>query len=645
MVLPDSLPVPNRKWTRIEALAFAGVLLLAAVLRFGWSGVNSFAFDEARLSLISLDMARGGVFATVGMPSSAGVPNLPAAAWVYALPYALSPDPLVATLFTGLLGVVAVALTGWLARAAWGAQAGVAAALFLAASPFAVLYSRSIWAQDLLPLLGIVWAAAAYAAVRRGSAWALALHSFVVGFAFQVHFAGAALALGSLWLLLRFGWWRRWRPVLVGGLLAAAAALPFALEVLAHRPDIVDAFRAASGGAQVDGSAFAWLVQLATGQGWGYMITGQHDAFSQNTLYALLSLVVCGAGGVALLTGLRRRAQAAPLPEITLVLLLSGAVFFTRHSTPVFIHYLLAALPALALSVGALLAWLPGRFLRAVMGLLLIGVCGTAAVWLGQSIALGGRIETPGGLGTPLGISRGAAQTVPEDRPALFFTHGGDPLRDGEAAVFAALWYTRPHRIIGGDSLLILPGEPAALLGTLAPFQAWEELAAAGLAADAQNISRREGEGVLPFVMTLYDGQTAPEGFTLLEPTVTFADGTRLMGWKVRRVGDRLRVSTLWAADAPLPVGTMQQFHHLRDSATLDGEFRLGTDVPLQMGQWRAGDRVIVIADFAAGEVDALQGSLWVDVGHYALENMQRVALTAGDDHVRLGPFNPPPSG
>ena len=85
--------------TRTEWLALLGVLLLAAGLRFGWPGVNSFAYDEARLSLISLRMARGGEFATLGMPSSARVPNLPAAAWVFALPYAVSPDPLVATGF------------------------------------------------------------------------------------------------------------------------------------------------------------------------------------------------------------------------------------------------------------------------------------------------------------------------------------------------------------------------------------------------------------------------------------------------------------------------------------------------------------------------------------------------------------------
>src|SRR5262245_32118588 len=113
------------------------------MLRFGWPGVNSFAFDEARLSLISLNMARGGQFASLGMPSSVGVPNLPAAAWIYAIPYAISPDPLLASQFTGFISLLAVFGVWWLARTNWGRLAGLTAALFMAASPYSVLYSRS----------------------------------------------------------------------------------------------------------------------------------------------------------------------------------------------------------------------------------------------------------------------------------------------------------------------------------------------------------------------------------------------------------------------------------------------------------------------------------------------------------------------
>ncbi|MEA3397801.1 MAG: hypothetical protein U9R05_10105, partial [Chloroflexota bacterium] len=46
--------------SRYEIIALAGVLILAGLLRFGWIGVNSFGFDEARLSQIALSMAREG---------------------------------------------------------------------------------------------------------------------------------------------------------------------------------------------------------------------------------------------------------------------------------------------------------------------------------------------------------------------------------------------------------------------------------------------------------------------------------------------------------------------------------------------------------------------------------------------------------
>ncbi|MCB8987001.1 MAG: hypothetical protein H6661_04555 [Ardenticatenaceae bacterium] len=80
-----------------EAAALLLILLLAAWLRLGWPGVNSFGFDEARVSDMALQMAREGKFAALGMQSSTGVPNFAATVWFFALPYAISTNPLVAT--------------------------------------------------------------------------------------------------------------------------------------------------------------------------------------------------------------------------------------------------------------------------------------------------------------------------------------------------------------------------------------------------------------------------------------------------------------------------------------------------------------------------------------------------------------------
>ncbi len=691
-----------------DAVGLIAVLALAAGLRFGWPGVNSFAFDEARLSLIALRMARGGLFASVGMPSSAGVPNLPAAAWVFAIPYALSPDPLVATLFVALISTAAVGGLWLLARRAWGWSAALAAGLYFAASPYGVFYSRSIWAQDLLPVLAVVWVWSAYAARVERRRWALIVHAFIAGFAFQVHFAGAALGLASVYLFFRWRWWQRaLLPILIGGGLALAALIPFAAQLLAQ-PALADQFRAAFGQpGRVDLTALQELIRLALAADWRYLTIGSLEP--AGTPPALLAaagvLLAAGAAGVVRLlpyprplsrrergeapasgtlrdtvansisetasatsfttnhkslsplppgdevVGPRSRREAASRPagrtghyqgpgvrvlaELTLAMLIAPLALFLRHSTPVFIHYLLVALPALALLVGASVRLVERRAWAA--GALAL-TAALALAWTAQIAAImpvAASTETPNGLGTPLNLTRAAAEGLPGQAPVVFFTHGDDPNVDGEAAVFDALWWNRPHRIVQGESLLVLPSTPSYLMATLAPFQAWEELVAAGLARDPLSFPRRAGAE--PLVAAFYDGITEPSGFTPIAPPVAFVDGARLDGWRARRVGPRLRVDTLWTVQSLPTAGTYQQFHHLQTAQTLGGGLFKGADVPLSANRWQVGDRLIVIGDF----FDVAAGQYWVEVGHYTLPDVARVPRADGSsDPARIGPFD-----
>src|SRR5664279_922106 len=147
--------------TRSELIALLAILLLAAVLRFAYPGVSSFAGDEAHLSLDALRMARGGEFVLAGQPSSVDIPFFPASVWLFALPYALSPDPLVVTGFVSLISLSTVVGVWALARR-WSVWAGLIAALYMAASPYAVFYGRSIWQPNLLAPLSLAWAITAY---------------------------------------------------------------------------------------------------------------------------------------------------------------------------------------------------------------------------------------------------------------------------------------------------------------------------------------------------------------------------------------------------------------------------------------------------------------------------------------------------
>ena len=647
---------------------------MAAGLRLGWLGVNSFAFDEARLSLISLEMAQNGVFARVGMPSSAGVPNLPAAAWVFSLPYFFSTDPLVATQFVGLLSMATVAATWWLARRVWGRWAGLIALLYIAASPYGVLYSRSIWAQNLLPVLALGWGWTAFLGATRHKRWAIGLHVFLAGFAFQVHFAGAGLVIGTAYFFLRFRWRRWWLPVLLGGGLALLTLLPFAAEIACCRPDILDQYRTALGHEpQYDLLGFLYTAYLGLGMNWHYLLLGDLHPFRAMPLAigAGLLLLAGFAAVIKILVGAYRRlsqetpaathSRSAILAEIVLIWLVSTPLFFLRHTSPVFIHYQLAALPALALLAGAGVKLLMPQLTesvgesfkpsptpvrrRAILGGILVFVTLVVALGWGSQLAQGldvaGEMGTPNGLGTPLRYTRYAAYDLPGDDPVLLFAHGDDPNLDGEAAVFEVLWWGRTHRIVQGESLLILPRHPAWLMATLKPFQAWEELQDLGLAQESITFPRREG--LLPYIATYYDDVTEPAGFTMIESPIMLADGAQLEGWKARMVGPRMRISTLWRVVGRPPAAIYQQFHHLRTEDTLNRDQPATiADVPVSAHDWQVGDRLVVMGDFF---VDDAGQQFWVDVGHYTLPDLQRVARRNGaDGRIRLGPFSLAPN-
>lgn len=512
-----------------------------------------------------------------------------------------------------------------LTRQTFGIVPALLSALFFAASPYAVWYSRNIWSQNLLPLLVVCWLIAAYNAqttTRRGR-W-IALACLLGGIGFQVHFAGIALAFCTVYALLRFQWWRSWQAVVLGGGIAAICLAPTAYRLL-NEPNLLRSFRhAVDSGFSVSFSPLEQAIRLGLGLDWAYLSTGDvpNPTFLSPT--AVIAPVMAGlllfVGGFALI-------QAARIGELIaeLVLVIAGVSvgWLIIHTTPPLPHYQLIALPAVIISVGAAVSITHSHVWRL---LCCTAVLAVGMVWVGQiesSLQIAGKVETPNGLGTPLLATRAAAKSIPTDRPVLFFTHNDNPQVDGEAAAFAALWYGRDARILQGGSILILPNRPAYLMATLAPIQAWEELRDSGLLSSVREFPRREG--VLPFVMSPYDGTASPEGFQRIDP-VRFEDGVRLEGWRVRRVGDRLRISTVWQVEAPPPAGVLQQFHHLRNASTAEGDPFAISDVPLSIHHWRVGDKLILMADF----LDVPDGEYWIELGHYSFPDLARIPSGSG---------------
>ena len=211
---------------------------------------------------------------------------------------------------------------------------------------------------------------------------------------------------------------------------------------------------------------------------------------------------------------------------------------------------------------------------------------------------------------------------------------GDDPAFIADAAIYEVLLWDTPHHIVDGHSALLVPGaaeERMVLLSVFPDLAALDEARAAGLVASERSLPRRIGEP--PYIA--WEAAGAPQGFQGVEPQA-LANGAALMGWRVRRVGDMLRLSTWWQVKGSLVPGDYHQFNHLYSA---DGQKKEVQDRPLSSHAWRAGDTFITWADFALPQEP---GAFWFDVGMYSWPSLERVAVQDPANttaSIRLGPL------
>ena len=214
-------PLPTRRWW--ELACAAGIVALAGWLRLRDLGLVEFKYDE----MTAVGLARrllDGHLPTVGLQSSVGALDPPFFIYALALPLSVRDDPLVATAFVGVCAAVAVGLTYLVLRPRFGALAALGAAALFATGPWAVLYGRKIWGQDLMPIftVGLLWSL--FAVLERPRTRAVLLVPVLVCLVFQLGFSGLALAVPAAVMLLYRSRDVHW-PAFGVGVVAAAFLL------------------------------------------------------------------------------------------------------------------------------------------------------------------------------------------------------------------------------------------------------------------------------------------------------------------------------------------------------------------------------------------------------------------------------------
>ncbi len=598
---------------RREWVALALILLLAAALRMGAPGVSEFKLDEARLSTLALDMARGRHFPLLGIGSSVGIPNLPLSVWLFALPYALSADPTVATLYVGLLNVLAVALTWALTRRYFGPQAALVAALMYTASPWGVIYSRKIWAQNLLPPFVVLTVGTGLIGLleegrpRRG-AWQAA-HFLLLAVTVQIHYAAIVLiplSLAMLWTGRRHIARRAWIALaLAAGLAAGALGLGlwhlqatgfdfkvFGRSGLGLTTEALYHFSLVLSGNEVHSLA-------GPGQFEHYLASVPDITLPQQLFGWAVILSAAWVGYHAL------RSRPGPGRHVRLSLigwLLLPPATFSLTWTPTYPHYMIPALPAayILFGAGAVAAWqaLARRLPRAqarggavLMGTGLLLLAGLQAWNTASLYAFLDRTWTPGAFGTPLHYLLEVREAILAAQPDDVLVAGisDDPRTDQDAAVWTFLLYDVPSvRPLDGTRTAVTASHTAdqILLNTPALLGRPQAHTLPGSRCDdgGQRFALRPGEGAYAICM-----RGASESVALDETGVIFANGLRLVSVTPPRPDEPV-ISLGWAADGPLG-GDYTAFQHLLDGR---GE-RIGQqDSALWPGRyWRGGEVVL----------------------------------------------------
>jgi hypothetical protein len=148
---------------RHRSLVLFILLALAALVRFWDLPSMEFKGDEQGALTLGIRLIEERPWATSapwprsGLLSSTGIANPPFFNWVMALLWGVTRDPVWATAMVALANWLALFPMYLWAERRLGAERALVFLGVLSLSPFAVLYSRKLWAQDLLfPALTLV---------------------------------------------------------------------------------------------------------------------------------------------------------------------------------------------------------------------------------------------------------------------------------------------------------------------------------------------------------------------------------------------------------------------------------------------------------------------------------------------------------
>jgi hypothetical protein len=230
----NGLPWRRRLWRRRWSIGLAAAIAAGIVFRLIWLRDIEYKADEAWTVIQVQAFWQSHIWSPVGIPSSEGLPHPGLSLWLFVAISALLPTagPLELTRAVQVINVIAIILLAFFAqkvvvrgeREPW-----LWSVALLSVNPLAVLYSRKLWAQDILPLFTVGMLFGWWYRQHRWGAFLWGLVGALLG---QVHLTGFVFAAAFFGFVLMFDRRSaRWFAWLAGSLLGLIPLLPWLVAV------------------------------------------------------------------------------------------------------------------------------------------------------------------------------------------------------------------------------------------------------------------------------------------------------------------------------------------------------------------------------------------------------------------------------
>lgn len=615
----------SQNTNRASTALLLGILALALILRMGWPTLTAFKRDEATVARRALAIAYEGDLPAWGVQSSTGPANFPLTLYLMAVPLRLWSDPAAVALATGLLNGLAVLACYLLGRAYFGRAVGLISAFLFAVSPWAIVFGRQMWSQNL-PLVTLGFIAALFATFIRGQRWALVGAFVGLAALIGLHLGGLAFIPVLLLAMLLYREHVALKPLLVGALLFGLALSPYVISDAHHGWPNLRAFLHYAGG---EGHFSRDALNYAFINTGSYGIHGLAGALYPEYLVGLpnlwlLNWLMMGLLAMSLLYGL---AQAVRGPEerrrpILLMLIWFAApiALQSRPTAPVYPFYFNVLYPVQFLLIAVMLSdWLSrsttlrprwlGR--RVSLPALLLG--GGLLLWGGWQIAVMGRLfyfmeqhPTTGGYGIPLRYTRSAAQEARRlagSSEIIVLSTGVSAAEEETPAVFEALLFDHPHRFADGRWALPAPdrSEVVYVVGPVSEGDTSElqpvieRLESMEYVRPGASVELPDRGRYLTFRRDGPDRKDLMAGMMHFPEAISFANGTVFLGHRVPETtagGETLEVWLAWWVRSLPPPETRYHFfvHLLNEEGALLSQHD-GSGFPT--ASWQVGDLVL----------------------------------------------------